>query len=342
MNYRLLGKTGIKVTPFCLGTMMFGKGGNPDHAECIKMVHKSLDAGINFVDSADRYNAGESEEILGKALRDRREHVVINTKVWGPMGTDPNQQGGSRRWIIRAVEDSLRRLQTDYIDSYQLHRPAPETDIEETLSAFSDLLRSGKVRAIGTSTFPVSDIIEAQRCAEFRGLARFRVEQQPYSILNRQIEREILPTCQRYGMGVMAWSPLAKGLLTGKHRKGQETKDSIRGKYFPTLASDERTMRTVDELNAIALSSGLSLTHMALAFVNTHPGLTSAILGPRTPAQLDDLLAGANIDLSDATLDQIDQIAPPGFDIASLDQSAYVPPSISQPSLRRRSVAERS
>jgi aryl-alcohol dehydrogenase-like predicted oxidoreductase len=341
MNYRLLGKTGIKVSPFCLGTMMFGKGGNPNHEECIRMIHTALDAGINFVDTADRYNNGESEEILGKALKGRREHIIINTKVWGPMGTDPNQQGSSRRWIMRAVEDSLRRLQTDYIDLYQLHRPTPDTDIEETLSAFSDLIRSGKVRAIGTSTFPATDIIEAQNVAEKRGLARFRIEQQPYSILNRQIEREILPACQRYGMGVSAWSPLAKGLLTGKHALGKTDTDSLRVKFFPSLISDQRSLSVVDELKSLAQEAGLSLTHMALAFVLVHPGITSAILGPRTPEQLNDLLAAGNVVLNDEILDSIDRIAPPGTDIAPLGLSEYLPPAMTQVSLRRRPHAER-
>lgn len=342
MNYRPLGRTGIKVTPFCLGTMMFGKGGNPDHEACIRMIHKALDFGINFVDTADVYNRGESEEILGKALQGRRDRVVVNTKVYHPMGDDPNQQGGSRRWIMRAVEDSLCRLQTDYIDLYQLHRPTPDTDIEETLSAFSDLIRSGKVRAIGTSTFPASDIVEAQRIAEQRGLARFRIEQQPYSILNRQIEREVLPTCQRYGMGVSAWSPLAKGMLTGKHRKGKKETDSLRAKYFPKLMSDEHSLQIVEELIPLAESAGMSLTHMALSFVTSHPAVTSAILGPRTMEQLDDLLAAAKVTLSDELLDQIDQIVPPGTDVAPLEGSAYTPPAISQLALRRRPISERA
>lgn len=342
MNYRLLGKTGIKVSPFCLGTMNFGKGGNPNHDECVRMIHKSLDFGINFVDTADRYNNGESEEILGSALKDRRDNVVISTKVWGAMGDDPNQQGSSRRWIMRAVEDSLRRLKTDYIDLYLLHRPVPETDIEETLSAFSDLLRSGKVRAIGTSTFPASDIIEAQRVAETRGLARFRIEQQPYSILNRQIEREVLPACERYGMGVMAWSPLAKGMLTGKHRKGKIDTDSVRAKYLPKLMSNEHSLQIVEQLIPLAESAGISLTHTGLAFAISHPAMTSAILGPRTMEQLDDLLAGANVVLSDDLLDQIDRIVPPGEDAAPLGDAAYTPPAISQIALRRRQISERS
>src|SRR6201992_174613 len=227
MHYRTLGQTGIKVSPYCLGAMMFGKIGNPDHEEAVRIIHKALNFGINFVDTADRYSAGESEEIVGKALKGRRDRIVLATKVHGPMGDDPNMQGNSRRWITRAVEDSLRRLQTDHIDLYQIHRPAPDTDIEETLSVLTDLMRAGKVRAIGSSTFPASEIVDAQWVAERRGLARFRTEQPPYSILNRTIETEVLPSCQKYGMGALVWSPLAKGMLTGRYRKGQAMPDSV-------------------------------------------------------------------------------------------------------------------
>jgi aryl-alcohol dehydrogenase-like predicted oxidoreductase len=342
MQYRSLGRTGIKVSPYCLGAMMFGAIGNPDHEETTRIIHKALDAGINFIDTADVYNKGESEEIVGKALKGRRDSVVLSTKVYHPMGKDPNQQGGSRRWITRAVEDSLRRLQTDYIDLYLLHRPVPETDIEETLSVLSDLMRAGKVRAIGTSTFPAADIVEAQWVAERRGLARFRIEQQPYSILNREIERAILPTCQRYGMGVSAWSPLAKGLLTGKYRKGQPQPDSLRVKFLPKMMSDERSLEVIDQLIPLAQDAGMSLTHMAIAFVLAHPGITSAIIGPRTMEQFDDLLAGAGITLDNDLLDRIDEIAPPGGDIAPLEGSAYTPPAIKSVELRRRPISERA
>ena len=335
MKYRALGKTGIKVSSYCLGAMMFGKGGNPDHDECIRMIHKSIDFGINYVDTADAYSRGESEQILGKALKGRRDDVVVGTKVYHPMGDDPNQRGSSRRWITRAVEDSLRRLQTDYVDLYQLHRPTPDTDIEETLSVLTDLVRAGKVRAIGTSTFPASDIVEAQWVAERRGLTRFRVEQQPYSILNRAIEREVLPACQRYGMGVSAWSPLAKGMLTGKYRKGRQQPDTLRAKYFPKMMADERSLDVVELLIPLAQNAGLSLTHMALAFVVAHPAISCAIIGPRTMEQLDDLLAGAEVVLDDALLDRIDEIVPPGVDVAPLEGAAYSPPAIVQVELRR-------
>ena len=342
MQYRPLGRTGIQVSPYCLGAMMFGKLANPDHDECVRMIHKALDFGINIIDTADRYSAGESEEIVGKALQGRRDRIVLATKVHGPMGDDPNMQGNSRRWITRAVEDSLRRLQTDYIDLYQIHRPSPDTDVEETLSVLTDLMREGKVRAIGASTFPASDIVEAQWIAERRGLARFRTEQPPYSILNRSIEREVLPACQRYGMGVLAWSPLAKGMLTGRYRKGAPQPDTLRAKYFPKAMSDEGSLDAVEALIPLAESAGLSLMHMALAFVVAHPALSAAIIGPRTMEQLDGLLAGAEVTLSDDLLDAIDAIVPPGVDVAPLEGAAYQPPAIAQAGLRRRPVAQRA
>ena len=321
MQHRTLGRTGVKVSPYCLGAMMFGGIANPDHDDCIRIIHKALDSGVNFIDTADRYSNGESEGIVGKALKGRRDNIVLATKVHGPMGEDPNQQGNSRRWIIQAVEASLRRLQTDHIDLYQIHRPSPDTDIEETLSAFTDLMRAGKVRAIGSSTFPASEIVEAQWVAERRGLARFRTEQPPYSVLNRSIEQEVLPVCQTYGMGVLVWSPLAKGMLTGRYRKGQPLPDSLRVKVLPKQMSDERNLDAVERLIPIAEAAGLSLTHMAMAFVMTHPGVTSAILGPRTMQQLDDLLAGAEIVLSDEILDQIDEVVAPGTDAGPMAHS---------------------
>ena len=344
MKYRPLGKTGIQVSPYCLGAMLFGlfgAAGNPDHEDAIRIIHKSLDFGINFVDTADAYSRGESEEIVGKALKGRRDSVVLATKANLSMGDDPNQQGSSRRWLTHEVEASLRRLQTDYIDLYQVHRPAPDTDIEETLSALTDLMRAGKIRAIGSSTFPASEIVEAQWVAERRGLARFRSEQPPYSILNRGIEREVLPTCQKYGMGVMAWSPLAMGALTGRYRRGEPQPDSGRVRYFPKQMSDEGRLDAVEQLIPLAEQAGLPLTHLAMAFVMAHPGVTSAIIGPRMMPHLDDLLAGAEVVLDDEVLDQIDTIVPPGTDIGLLEV-AYNPPAVKQASLRRRPAAERS
>ena len=341
MQYRTLGRTGIKVSPYCLGAMMFGGLGNPDHDECVRIIHKALDFGINFIDTADRYSRGESEEIVGKALKGRRDNIVLATKVHGPMGEDPNQQGNSRRWIMQAVEASLRRLQTDHIDLYQIHRPSPETDIEETLSVLTDLMRAGKVRAIGSSTFPASEIVEAQWVAERRGLARFRTEQPPYSILNRSTEREVLPVCQTYGMGALVWSPLAKGMLTGRYRKGQPLPDSLRVKAFPAQMTDDRNLDAVERLIPVAEAAGLSLTHMGIAFVMAHPGVTSAILGPRTMQQLDDLLAGADVVLSDEILDRIDEVVAPGADAGPMG-AVYAPPAVTQASLRRRPIAERA
>src|ERR1700691_501540 len=340
MQYRTLGRTGIKVSPYALGAMMFGPFGNPDHEDSIRIIHKALDAGINFVDTADRYSDGESEEIVGKALKGRRDDIVLATKLWMPMGDDPNQRGNSRRWIMTEIEHSLRRLQTDHVDLYQIHRPDPDTDIEETLSALSDLIHSGKVRAIGSSTMPASDIVEAQWVAERRGLERFRAEQPTYSILSRGIETEVLPVAQRYGMGTLVWSPLAMGMLTGRVRKGQQT-DLRRVGRFKHL-SDERRLDAVEQIILLAEQAGLPITHLAMAFAIAHPGVTSAIIGPRTMEQLDDLLAGVDVTLTDHILDRIDEIVPPGTNVGAPDQAAYLPPAIQRPDLRRRPVNERA
>lgn len=340
MHYRTLGRTGIKVSPYCLGAMMFGSMGNPDHDDSVRIIHKALDAGINFIDTADAYSRGESEEIVGKALKGRRDSVVLATKARLPMGDDPNQQGASRRWLTRALDDSLRRLGTDHVDLFQLHRPAPDTDVAETLSALTDLVRAGKVRAIGASSFPASDIVEAQWVAERRGLERFRTEQPTYSILNRAIEREVLPVCERYGMGALVWSPLAGGLLTGRYRKGQQATTHRAGFGFKHL-SDERRLDAVERLIPLAEEAGLPLTHLATAFAISHPGVTSAIIGPRTMDHLDDLLAGAGTTLSDEILDRIDAVVAPGTDVGTLDM-AYNPPAIDRARLRRRPADERA
>jgi len=292
MQYRTLGRTGIKVSPYALGALMFAtQVGNPDPEDSIRIIHKALDAGINLVDTADSY--GDSEEVVGRALKGRRDNVVLTTKVGRPMGTDPNQQGASRRWIMTAVENSLRRLQTDHIDVYQIHRPDPDTDIEETLSALTDLVRSGKIRSFGTSAMPASNLVEAHWVAERRGLERFRTEQPPYSILNRSIEREVLPVAQRYGMGILTWGPLGQGMLTGRVRRGQDN-DVTRAKFF-TVFSDERRLDAVERLIPLAEEAGLSMPHLAMAFAISHPGVTSALLGARTMEQLDDLLAGVDV-----------------------------------------------
>ena len=339
MQYRTLGRTGIKVSAYALGAMMFGAHGNTDHDDSVRIIHKALDAGINFIDTADAYARGESEEIVGKALKGRRDDIVLATKLHLPMGDDPNQRGNSRRWIMTAAENSLRRLQTDYIDLYQIHRPDPDTDIEETLSALSDLIHAGKVRVIGSSAMPASDIVEAQWVAERRGLERFRTEQPSYSILDRGIETEVLPVAQRYGMGALVWSPLAMGLLTGRVRKGQQT-DLRRATLFKHM-TDERRLDAVEQIIPLAEKAGLPMTHLAMAFAIAHPGVTSAIIGPRTMEQLDDLLAGVNVTLTDEILDRIDEIVPPGTNVGTLDM-AYKPPAIQRPDLRRRPVSERA
>ncbi|HZX04934.1 aldo/keto reductase [Kribbella sp.] len=335
MHYRTLGRTGIKVSPYALGAMMFGAVGNDDPDESIRMIHKALDAGINFVDTADFYSHGESEVIVGKALKGRREHVVVATKSHLPMGDDPNQRGNSRRWIVTAVENSLRRLGTDYIDLFQMHRPDPETDVEETLSALTDLIRSGKVRTIGSSTTPASEIVEAQWVSERRGLERFRAEQPPYSILNRGIEREVLPTVRKYGLGALVWSPLAQGQLTGR------APSELRRTGIFRHMSDQRRLDVVDQLTPVADAAGIAMTHLAMAFAIAHPAVTSAIIGPRTMAHLDDALAGADVVLGDDVLDQIDKIVPPGTDVGRLDMDYDTPP-ILDANLRRRPVGDRA
>jgi aryl-alcohol dehydrogenase-like predicted oxidoreductase len=347
MRMRTLGGTGIKVSPYCLGAMMFGAWGNPDHEESIRIIHAALDAGINFVDTADMYSAGESEEIVGKALKGRRDDVVLATKAHSPMGQDPNMRGNSRRWIIREAENSLRRLQTDYIDLYQMHRPDPDTDIDETLSALSDLVHSGKVRAIGSSTFPAEQIVEAQWVADRRGYVRFRCEQPPYSVLVRGIEGHVLPTCQKYGMGVIVWSPLAGGWLTGRFRKDTDV-DMTTGRaqrlplrFDPALPGNQAKLAAVEELIKISADAGCSLIHLALAFVTGNPAVTSAIIGPRTMTQLTDLLAGATVALDDGILDRIDQIVPPGVTLNPADDG-WQPPVLADPAARRRPQAIRS
>lgn len=342
MQYRTLGRTGIQVSPLALGAMMLGTDGrigNGDEQDSIRIVHRALDAGINFIDTADRYSQGGSEELLGKALAGRRDDVVIATKFNGPMGEDPNRRGNSRRWIMQAVEGSLRRLRTDHIDLYQAHRPDDTVDLEETLSALTDLVRSGKVRAIGSSDFPASMQVEAQWTSERRGLERFRTEQPTYSILNRGIEREVLPVVQRYGMGALVWSPLAGGMLTGRFRKGQDT-DLARATMF-RHNQDERRIDAVERVVALSEETGIRMTHLALAFAITHPGVTSALIGPRSMEQLDDLLAGSDVVLSDEVLDRIDAIVAPGTDVGLLDQQ-YAPPAVLDAGLRRRSLGDRA
>jgi aryl-alcohol dehydrogenase-like predicted oxidoreductase len=337
MKRRILGGTGISVSEFALGTMMFGAMGNTDHDESISMIHAALDAGINFVDTADVYSQGESEVIVGKALRGRRNEVVLATKFSLPMGADPNQQGGSPRWIKRAVEDSLRRLDTDYIDLYQMHRRDPATDIDETLAALSDLVRAGKVRAIGSSLFPPDQIVEAQWVADRRGHHRFRTEQPPYSMLLRGIERDMLPTAQRHGMGVLTFGPLSSGWLSGRAdpTTGHRAAGRGAGLFDMSAPGNQAKLSAVQQLTAVAAEAGLPLSHLATAFVRAHPAVTSVLIGPRRPEHLADLLAGADVELSVDILDRIDEIVPPGRDL-NPDDIFYDAPALSNKRLRRR------
>jgi aryl-alcohol dehydrogenase-like predicted oxidoreductase len=340
MQHHPLGRTGVSVSEICLGAMMFGDWGNKDHNESIRIIHRALDAGINFIDTADVYSAGESEVIVGKALAGgKREHVVLATKVHFPMGDDPNERGNSRRWIITEVENSLRRLQTDWIDLYQIHRPDPNTDIDETLGALSDLVRQGKIRAFGHSTVPASEIVEAQWTADRRGRERFRCEQPPYSILTRAIEHDVLPTCQRYGMGVISYSPLAGGWLSGRWRKDAGQQSSTRSERLPerfdlSLPANQRKLDAVEQLVQVAEEAGISLIELAIAFVVRHPAVTAAIIGPRTMEHLDSQLSAAEMTLPDDVLDRIDQINPPGVTINHAD-NGWTQPAL-QPTMRRR------
>ncbi len=340
MELRTLGSTGVRVSPLCLGAMMFGAWGNTDHDECVRIIHRALDAGINFIDTADVYARGESEEIVGRALAGgRRDNVILATKVHGTMGDDPNEFGNSRRWIVREVENSLRRLKTDWIDLYQIHRPERDTNIDETLGALTDLVRAGKVRYIGSSTFPASQIVEAQWVATKRARERFVCEQPPYSILVRGVENDVLPTCQRYGMGVIPWSPLAGGWLTGRYRLGAALPESNRAQRIPSrfdmsLPGNQRKLEAADALAKLAEETGISLIEMALAWVIRHPAVTAAIIGPRTMEHLESQLGAADVTLSDDVLDSIDEIVPAGVNVNPAD-GGWSNPAL-EPGARRR------
>jgi len=340
MDNRSLGRTGVSVSPLCLGAMMFGAWGETDHDESIRIIHRALDAGINFIDTADVYSRGESEEIVGKALAGgKRDNVVLATKVHGKMGDDPNEFGNSRRWIVKEVENSLRRLKTDWIDLYQIHRPEEDTDIDETLGALTDLVRAGKVRYIGSSTFPAGQIVEAQWVAEKRGRERFVCEQPPYSLLTRAVEADVLPTCRRYGMGVIPWSPLAGGWLSGKYRKDADVPESRRAQMIPSrydmsLPGNQRKLDAADALAKVAEEAGITLIEMALAFVINHPAVTAAIIGPRTMEHLESQLSAADVTLSDDVLDKIDEIVPPGVNLNHTD-TGWTNPALQPEGLRR-------
>jgi aryl-alcohol dehydrogenase-like predicted oxidoreductase len=337
---RTLGRTGVSVSNLCLGAMMFGAWGNPDHDDSIRIIHAALDGGINFIDTADVYAGGESEEIVGKALAGgKRDDVVLATKFGFPLGDDPNRRGGSRRRIIKGVEDSLGRLNTDWIDLYQLHRPDPATDIDETLGALSDLVHQGKVRYIGSSTFPATQIVEAQWAARDRRLQRFVCEQPPYSLLVRGIEADVLPTCASYGMGVIPWAPLASGWLSGRWRKGAEHPGSTRADRLParydlSLPGNQRKLDAVEELALLAEEAGLTLIQLAIAFVLNHPAVTAPIIGPRTMEHLESQLPAGDVVLEPAVLDRIDEIVPPGTTLSAAD-AGWVNAAL-EPAARRR------
>ncbi|WP_205699477.1 aldo/keto reductase [Conexibacter sp. SYSU D00693] len=344
MDQRPLGATGISVSPLALGAMMFGAFGNPDHHDAARIVHRALDAGITFVDTADAYSAGESEEVVGKALAGRRDDVVLATKVGLALDDDPNHRGASRRWITRAVEDSLRRLQTDWIDLYQVHRLDPATDLDETLGVLSDLQRAGKIRAFGASTVPASQIVEAQWVAERRGRERLRTEQPPYSMLTRAVEHDVLPTCLRHGLGVLVYSPLAGGWLSGAYRKGREVsgpgsvarRQRFAAAFDVTSPANAAKLEAADALGALADEAGLTLVQLAIAFVLRHPAVTSAIVGPRTMDHLDGYLAADGVELSDEVLDRIDEIVAPGYTVNVADNMWSTATQDLQPAARRR------
>jgi aryl-alcohol dehydrogenase-like predicted oxidoreductase len=323
MERRTLGRTGVSVSPLCLGTMMFGPWGNEDREACTRIIHRALDAGINFIDTADVYGNGGSEEIVGQALKGRREDVVLATKFFNSMGEDSNRRGASRRWIMRAVEGSLRRLGTDYIDLYQVHRPDPDVDVEETLGALTDLVRQGKVRYIGSSTYTGSQIVDAQWAAERRNLERFVTEQPSYSILAREVEKDVLPTLQRHGMGALTYSPLAAGWLSGSWTKDSAPTSPARkrltARFDMSLPGNQRKLEAVEQLAVVADETGISMIELAIAFVLRHPAVTSAIIGPRTMEQLESQLPAANVRIPDEVLDRIDEIAAPGVTINPAD-----------------------
>jgi aryl-alcohol dehydrogenase-like predicted oxidoreductase len=340
MEYRRFGRTGLEVSSLCLGAMMFGSWGNKDHDDSVRIIHAALHAGVNFIDTADVYSYGESEEIVGKAIKGRRDDVVLATKFFLPSAEGRNSKGGSRYWIMKAVERSLKRLGTDHIDLYQIHRPDSRTDIDETLGALSDLVHQGKVRYIGSSTFPGSQIVEAQWVAERRNRERFVCEQPPYSILVRGVEGDVLPTCLRHGMATITWSPLAAGWLSGRYRLGAPVPGSARaermpGRYDLDDPANQHKLEVVDELAVLAEDADMTLIEMAIAFVLRNPAVTSAIIGPRTMEHLESQLSGADVRLTDDVLDRIDQLVRPGTNLVDADE-AYLGPMVTRASARRR------
>jgi aryl-alcohol dehydrogenase-like predicted oxidoreductase len=339
MQYRTLGRTGVQVSTLVLGAMNFGALGRTTQDEATAIVDAALDAGINVIDTADRYSAGESEEMVGKAIAGRRDDIVLATKVWSPMSNNPNHQGSSRRWLITELDNSLRRLGVDHVDLYQIHRWDPKTSDEETLSALTDLQRAGKIRYFGSSTFPAYRIVQAQWAAKDSHLGRYVTEQPGYSILQRGIEAHVLPVTHEYGLGVLAWSPLASGWLSGAIRAGKEMSTnrstSVPQRFDLTIAANRAKMDAVERLSAVADSAGLTLIQLALGFVTAHPAVTSAIIGPRTVEHLKSQLAAADTLLATDVLDAIDSIVAPGVDLAP-DEKFDIPPALLDATLRRR------
>jgi aryl-alcohol dehydrogenase-like predicted oxidoreductase len=341
MKYRLLGGTGLRVSEYTLGTLSFGSDGNTDEAECIRIVHTALDRGINFIDTADTYSQGEAEQIVGRAIAGRRDKIVLATKFRLPAGDGQNEQGGSRYWIMTQVENSLRRLGTDHIDLYQMHRPDLQTDLDETLEALTNLVTQGKVRYLGCSTFPSWYLAETQAVSRLRQLSRFVNESSPYSMFVRVAERETLPAVQYYRMGFTAWSPLNGGWLTGKYRTDAAPPPGSRaervkgqwGEHYPILQSrfdmqrsgNRRKLALLADLEALSQDASLRLMHLAQAFPLSHPAVTSVIVGPRKLSQYEDMQTGFDTRLDSATLDRIDALVAPGDLIEEADRG-YVSP----------------
>lgn len=339
MQYRSLGHTGVQVSTLALGAMNFGALGRTSQSEATAIVDAALEAGINLIDTADWYSDGESETIVGAAVAGRREDIVLATKAGLPMGERRNHRGSSRRWLATACEDSLRRLGVDHVDLYQVHRWDPTVSDEETLSALTDLQRAGKIRYFGTSTFPAYRLVQAQWAAREQHLARYVTEQPNYSILQRGIERDVLPLAEQYGLGVLVWSPLASGWLSGAIRAGQEISTHrsafLTGLYDLDVPANRAKLDAVEPLVKIAEQAGLSLIQLALGFVTAHPAVTGALLGPRTLEHLHSQLVAADTVLPTDVLDAIDTVVPPGVDLAP-DEKNDTPPALIDPALRRR------
>ncbi|WP_181697202.1 aldo/keto reductase [Nocardia sp. GTS18] len=339
MQYRTLGRTGVQVSTLALGAMNFGRIGNTGQDEATAIIDAAIEAGINLIDTADAYSDGRSEEMVGKAIAGRRDDLVIATKAYLPMGEDPNRRGSSRRWLVTALEDSLRRLDVDHVDLYQIHRWDPNTSDEETLSALTDLQRAGKIRYFGSSTFPAYRIVQAQWSAREHHLSRYVTEQPCYSILQRGIESHVLPVTEEYGLGVLAWSPLASGWLSGAIRAGREITTNRSGfmphRFDLDVPANRAKLEAVEQLAKVADRAGLTMIQLALGFVTAHRAVTSAIIGPRTMEHLHSQLAAADTVLPAEVLDEIDEIVSPGVDLAA-EEKYDTPPSILDATLRRR------